>query len=123
MIVVAIDFDGTVVEHKFPAIGKDIGAQVWLKEFIANGALLVLNTMRSDGALNDAVTWFKTNEIELFGINNNPDQKMWTNSPKVYAQLYIDDAAFGCPLVNGYADWSIIGPKVLEKVKARNIYK
>ena len=33
------------------------------------------------------------------GINEDPDQKEWTQSPKVYANLYIDDAALGCPLI------------------------
>ena len=40
----------------------------------------------------------KENGIELYGANKNPTQKRWTNSPKVYAHLYIDDAALGCPL-------------------------
>ena len=35
---------------------------------------------------------------ELYGANENPSQKSWTNSPKVYAHMYIDDAALGCPL-------------------------
>jgi hypothetical protein len=48
--------------------------------------------------LTDAVNWFKENNIELCGINENPTQKYWTTSPKAYAQLYIDDAALGCPL-------------------------
>jgi hypothetical protein len=53
--------------------------------------------MRSGDTLDDAVKWFADNEIELFGINRNPTQT-WTESPKAYAQLYIDDAALGVPL-------------------------
>jgi hypothetical protein len=47
--------------------------------------------------LQDAVNWFKQNEIPLHGILRNPNQG-WTNSPKAYAQLYIDDAAMGASL-------------------------
>lgn len=100
---IAIDFDGTCVTHEFPKIGKDIGAVPILKELVDKGNELILFTMRSDGqsignVLTEAVDWFKQNNIPLYGIQENPTQKNWTNSPKCYAQLYIDDAALGCPL-------------------------
>lgn len=112
---ICIDFDGTCVSHEFPKVGKDIGAAPILKELIANGHNLILFTMRSNctdnkGAsacvpeihngtfLDDAVNWFNKNEIPLHGINVNPQQTEWTSSPKAYGQLYIDDAALGCPL-------------------------
>ena len=95
---IAIDFDGTCVTHDYPRIGKDINAVNVLKKLVANGHKLILNTMRSGKELKEAINWFKENDIELYGANNNPTQKRWTNSPKVYAHLYIDDAALGCPL-------------------------
>jgi hypothetical protein len=55
--------------------------------------------MRSGETLNDAVRYLTENGVELAGVNENPSQKSWTTSPKAYAQLYIDDAALGCPLV------------------------
>ena len=97
---IAVDFDGTCVTHDYPRIGKEIGAPKVLKRLVEAGHKLILNTMRSGKELDDAVNWFKENNIELFGINENPTQKTWTNSPKVYAHMYIDDAAFGCPLLN-----------------------
>ena len=97
---IAIDFDGTCVTHDYPRIGKDIHAIPVLNKLVSNGHKLILNTMRSGKELDDAVNWFKENNIELFGINENPTQKRWTNSPKSYAHMYIDDAAFGCPLLN-----------------------
>ena len=48
--------------------------------------------------LQDAIDWFKENEIPLWGINENPKQKEWTLSPKIYANIYIDDASLGIPL-------------------------
>jgi hypothetical protein len=115
-MIIAIDFDGTCVTHEYPYIGKDIGAVPILQGFVKAGHLLVLNTMRSGEKLQEAVDWFKGNNIPLYGINENPDQKSWTDSPKVYAHLYIDDAAFGCPLkydliLSGrpFVDWNSIG--------------
>ena len=95
---IAIDFDGTCVTHDYPRIGKDINAVNVLKKLVDNGHKLILNTMRSGKELKEAINWFKKNDIELYGANENPTQKKWTNSPKVYAHLYIDDAALGCPL-------------------------
>lgn len=95
---IAIDFDGTCVTHDYPRIGKDINAVNVLKKLVANGHKLILNTMRSGKELKEAINWFKENDIELYGANENPTQKKWTNSPKVYAHIYIDDAALGCPL-------------------------
>ena len=97
-MTIAIDFDGTCVTHDYPRIGKDINAVNVLKKLVANGHKLILNTMRSGKELKEAINWFKKNDIELYGANENPTQKKWTNSPKVYANLYIDDAALGCPL-------------------------
>ncbi|MCJ8332534.1 MAG: hypothetical protein HRT89_10635 [Lentisphaeria bacterium] len=104
-MVIAVDFDGTCVSHEFPAIGEDIGAVAVLKELVDSGNKLILFTMRSNGKspeenyLDEAVNWFKENDIPLFGIQKNPTQGRWTSSPKCYAKLYIDDAALGCPLI------------------------
>lgn len=123
--IIAVDFDGTCVTHEFPKVGRDIGAAPVLRALVKKGCRLILWTMRSDGRddgsspLSDAVAWFKKNRIPLFGINENPEQKKWTGSPKAYAQLYIDDAAFGAPLKNGkpserpFIDWSIVKAALL----------
>jgi hypothetical protein len=95
---ICIDFDGTCVTHFFPFIGKDIGAIPVLKKLIANGHNLILFTMRSDTFLTEAVQYLKEHGVVLYGINKNPTQSEWTNSPKAYGQIYIDDAALGCPL-------------------------
>lgn len=100
---IAIDFDGTCVTHDYPRVGKDIGAVPVLKMFVESGHKLILNTMRSGDELADAVQWFIDNDIPLYGVNENPTQKSWTASPKVYAHLYIDDAALGCPLIFDHA--------------------
>lgn len=111
-LILAIDFDGTCVTHEYPDVGKDIGAVPVLKELIKLGHDLILFTMRDGKELNDAINWFKNNDIKLWGVQYNPTQKNWTKSNKCYANLYIDDAALGCPLIhpkNGdrpYVDWN-----------------
>jgi hypothetical protein len=77
--------------------------------------------MRSNGDkgnfLDDAINWFIKNEIPLYGIQTNPSQSSWTTSPKAYCQLYIDDAALGCPLVSAerdYVDWVKVKKMLVE---------
>jgi hypothetical protein len=97
-MIVILDFDGTVVSHEFPLIGNDIGAVPVLKTLINNGHKLVLFTMRCNNYLEEAVQWFRVNDIPLYGIQTNPTQSKWTSSPKAHGQLIIDDIAAGCPL-------------------------
>ena len=134
---ICIDFDGTCVTHEFPKVGKDVGAIPVLNKLANAGHNLILFTMRSDieevtsddygihkqagEYLTDAVNWFIDNHIPLHGINVNPTQHTWTKSPKAYGQLYIDDAALGCPLIYNpeisdrpFVDWT----KVEEMLKA-----
>lgn len=112
---ICVDFDGTCVTHSYPVVGKDIGAQAVLKKLIQNGHRLILFTMRSGEPLLDAVDWFYKNQIPLFGVNKNPEQESWTSSPKAYAQLYMDDAALGCPIKidaslskRPFVDWVLV---------------
>jgi len=122
---IVIDFDGTVVTHEFPNIGKDIGAVPVLKELISNGHNLILFTMRSDienptsgddtiipkggKYLTEAIEWFRINDIPLYGVQVNPTQHSWTHSPKAYGQVIIDDAALGCPLTYCSEGLNIVG--------------
>ena len=98
--VIAVDFDGTCVEHNYPAIGMDVeGAVDVLRTLNKHGHRIILNTMRSGQRLEAAVWWFRDRKIELWAVNRNPEQEQWTTSPKVYADIYIDDSALGCPLI------------------------
>lgn len=114
-MIINIDFDGTVVTHEYPNVGKDIGAQPVLKRLIDNGHYLILFTMRGGKELIDAIEWFKQNNIPLYGIQTNPTQASWTNSPKSLADLMIDDSALGCPLKYDlnissrvFVDWEVV---------------
>jgi hypothetical protein len=122
-VIIAVDFDGTIVKHRYPRIGDPVpGARKWLQKFRIHGARLILWTMRDGQGLADAVEYCWAQGIAFWGINRNPEQGGWTESPKVYAGLYIDDAAFGCPLLypragRPYVDWKVVGPAVLAKLQ------
>lgn len=99
-MIIAIDFDGTCVEHDYPEVGLDVdGAVDTLKALVAKGHRLILYTMRSGKKLEAAERWFKERKVELWASNRNPEQEEWTGSTKVYAHLYIDDSALGCPIM------------------------
>ena len=132
---VAVDCDGTIVEHMFPDLGPPVpGAVEWMRTWAEAGAKLLLWTVRDDDrevadpryakTLSKAVAYCRDNGVEFYGVNENPDQKAWSLSPKVYAHVYVDDAAFGCPLIPGTAsarpmvDWARVGPYVLGRITA-----
>ncbi len=123
---ICLDFDGTVVDHRYPEIGEPVPKALdWLRKLQLSGARIILWTMRSDSAegplLTHAVSYLKENGIHLYGINRNPDQDEWTTSPKAYGHVYVDDSAVGCPLIHprGFnrpcVNWKKVGP-MLEKM-------
>lgn len=120
MAEILIDFDGTVVTHEYPLVGKDIGAVPVLRKLVNNKHRLILFTMRSGKELDDAVYWFKERDIPLYGVNVNPTQHTWTSSPKAYGQLIIDDICLGIPLVGAtpssraYVDWPAVERLLVE---------
>ena len=119
-MIIAIDFDGTLVQHKFPEIGEPIeGAFEVLKIMKNDGHKLILWTCRTDvpagNFLTQAVEFCKSKGIEFDAINDNiqPYQdNIYTNCRKVYADLYLDDKAI--KYETGY--WKTI-------LNIRNTYK
>lgn len=123
--VVCVDFDGTIVEHKYPALGEEVPlALQTLIDLNRLGAKVVLFTMRSGKRLQQAVDFLEEAGVELYGVNRNPDQDSWTDSPKAYGHVYVDDAAFGCPLMlasttqRPMVDWSKVRPELLARAGA-----
>jgi len=109
-IVIAVDFDGTVVTHDYPEVGSDVPHAVdVLKALVKKGAKIILYTMRSGLHLRRAEAWYKLHNIKLYASQRNPTQDRWTDSPKCYANIFIDDAALGCPLIEtdgrSVVDW------------------
>ena len=116
-MIIAVDFDGTCVDHKFPELGEDVPHAVdVLKELIEEGHKIILYTMRSGKYLESAIQWFKIRDIKLSGIQYENHQSEWTSSNKCYANLYIDDAALGAPLT--YKEGPI---PMIDWIKVRSI--
>ena len=122
MTVIAVDFDGTIVENAWPKIGPDVpGAFEWLRKLQDAGAHLILWTMRDGATLSEAVDYCAAQGVTFWGVNRNPGQASWSQSVKQFAHLYIDDNGLGVPLVERdrakpYVDWSIAGPAALAAV-------
>ena len=92
--IIAVDFDGTLVEDKYPAIGE-INQKVWQATLDAqkNGVKLILWTSRTEEFLDDAVQFCKQNGLVFDAINDNIDEvkALGWNARKVFATLYVDD--------------------------------
>ena len=104
--IIAIDFDGTCVKNAHPNVGESIDAEPVLKALVDKGHRLVLWTMRDGEELKKAVAWFKSNKIELFGVQRHPLQRtlksnsdITENTPKPHVDYFIDDRN-GAPFVS-----------------------
>jgi len=103
-IKIAVDFDGTIVENAYPAIGKEkLFAFDTLKELEKQGAKLILWTFRTGKQLDEAVEFCRQNGIEFYAVNKNyPEEVMNENvSRKIDVDIYIDDKNLG-----GFPGWS-----------------
>lgn len=104
--VIAVDFDGTIVEHEYPRIGKEMMfAFATLRELNKKGHKLILWTIRTGSLLDDAVEYCKQNGVEFYAVNKNyPEEEITHNvSRKLNADIFIDDRNVG-----GFIGWSQI---------------
>ncbi|HAF27593.1 MAG TPA: hydrolase [Bacteroidales bacterium] len=105
-MIIAVDFDGTIVDHEYPEIGKPkLFAFDTLKALQNKGHQLILWTYRAGKELEEAVEYCQKNGIEFYAINKNYPEEIYdeTISRKIYADVYIDDKNAG-----GFLDWSKI---------------
>lgn len=106
-MVIAVDFDGTIVEHRYPAIGKEIPfAIATLKQLISDGHRLVLWSVREGKLLEEAVNYCRERGIEFYAVNKDFEEEDGRGrhySRKLKADLFIDDRNVG-----GLPDWGII---------------
>jgi hypothetical protein len=119
-IKIAVDFDGTIVEHEYPEIGKEkLFAFLTLKELNKKGARLILWTFRTGKELDEAVEFCRKNGVEFYAVNKNyPEEVMnETVGRKIDADIFIDDKNIG-----GFPGWSevwqMLNPYELEQKEA-----
>jgi hydroxymethylpyrimidine pyrophosphatase-like HAD family hydrolase len=104
--VLAIDFDGTIVENKYPDIGKPkLFAFETLKKLQKEGYVLILWTYRDGDRLQEAVDYCKKNGIEFYAVNKSYPEEVYTESisRKINADIFIDDRNIG-----GFLGWGEI---------------
>lgn len=97
-LLIAVDFDGTIVKDAYPKIGKArLFAFETLKKLQQDGHRLILWTYRKGARLEEAVEFCKKNGIEFYAVNKSfPEEKYHTEkSPKINADLFIDDRNLG----------------------------
>ena len=106
-MTIAIDFDGTIVEHRYPSIGKEIPYAIeTLKKLQADRHQLILWTAREGQLLVDAVEFCRSRGLEFYAINSDVPSDSWKdNAPsrKLKVDMFIDDRNLG-----GLPDWSVI---------------
>ncbi|BFN36732.1 BT0820 family HAD-type phosphatase [Fidelibacter multiformis] len=105
-MIIAVDFDGTLVEHRYPAIGKEIPyAFETLKILQQKGHKLILWTYRTGDSLTEAVEYCKKKGVEFWAVNESyPGENREKNrGRKINAEIYIDDRNIG-----GLVSWTEI---------------
>lgn len=107
-MIIAVDFDGTIVTHEYPRIGKPIPfALETLKKLQRDDhCLIILWTYRTGKLLDEAVEYCRSNGLEFYAVNSNhPEEESdgTKYSRKINADIYIDDRNLG-----GLPDWGVI---------------
>ena len=107
-MIIAVDFDGTIVEHRYPAIGKERPFAIeTLKKLNQDGHRLILWTVREGRLLEEAVAFCRERGVEFYAVNRDyPEEEKGHNkhySRKLKADVWIDDRNVG-----GLPDWGTI---------------
>ena len=120
-MIIAVDFDGTIVEHKYPEIGNERPfATYTLRKLIEERHRLILWTVRRGKELQEAVDWCKERGVEFYAVNRNfPEETVEPHRgySKINAELFIDDCNLG-----GIPDWGKIYQMINEGKSWKDIY-
>ena len=122
-MTIAVDFDGTIVEHRYPQIGEEIPFAIeTLKMLIKDRHRLILWSVREGELLDEAVEWCRQRGVEFYAVNRDyPEEEKEKNnhfSRKLKADLFIDDRNVG-----GLPDWGEIYRMVTENVTYKQIVR
>ena len=122
-MIIAVDFDGTIVEHRYPAIGKERPfATDTLKKLIKDGHRLILWTVREGRLLEEAVEFCRERGVEFYAVNRDyPEEEKEHNkhySRKLKADVWIDDRNVG-----GLPDWGTIYEMITHRKTYEDIFQ
>lgn len=115
-MIIAVDFDGTIVKHRYPAIGEEIPFAIeTLKKLAADHHRLILWSVREGKLLDEAVQFCRERGLEFYAVNRDyPEEEKENNrhfSRKLKADLFIDDRNLG-----GLPDWGTIYDMVTNRL-------
>lgn len=108
-MIIAVDFDGTIVEHRYPKIGKEIPFAIQtLRTLIKEGHQLILWSVREGTLLQEALDWCHERGVDFYAANmdepvTDTQERNRNYSRKIKADLFIDDRNLG-----GLPDWGRI---------------
>ncbi len=107
-MIIAVDFDGTIVEHRYPAIGKEMPFAIEvLKKLQEEQHKLILWSVREGKLLDEALEFCRERGLEFYAVNRDyPEETEDANrhfSRKLKADIFIDDRNLG-----GLPDWGTI---------------
>ena len=113
-MTIAVDFDGTIVEHRYPKIGEEIPfATETLKILAQERHKLILWSVREGELLEEAIEWCRQRGVFFYSVNKDyPEEEKSHNgfSRKLKADLFIDDRNLG-----GLPDWGTIYQMIHEQ--------
>jgi len=119
-MTIAVDFDGTIVEHRYPEIGREIPFAIdTLKMLTKEGHRLILWSVREGHLLEEAVKWCRERGLEFYAVNKDyPEESREDKnySRKLKVEMFIDDRNVG-----GLPDWGVIYKMITEKKSYRDI--
>ena len=120
-MLIAVDFDGTIVDHKYPEIGREIPFAIeTLKKLQNDGHKLIMWSVRRGHLLDEAVEWCRERGLEFYAANLDfPEEDIETNksySRKLAVDLFIDDRNLG-----GLPDWGTIYNMISKKLTYRDL--
>ena len=114
-MTIAVDFDGTIVEHRYPGIGREKPMAIdTLIRLADDGHKLILWTAREGQLLDDALQFCRERGLSFYAVNSERPDDTWERSDvarKIVADMYIDDRNLG-----GLPDWEDIYRMVSEHI-------
>ena len=120
-MIIAVDFDGTIVEHRYPRIGEEIPFAIDTLELLQQEKhRLILWSVREGTLLEEAVEWCKARGLEFYAVNKDYPEEQKSHqgfSRKLKADLFIDDRNLG-----GLPDWGLIYEMIKKKKTFADIY-
>lgn len=122
-MLIAVDFDGTIVKHRYPAIGEEIPFAIeTLKKLASDRHRLILWTVREGKLLDEAIEFCRARGLEFYAVNRDyPEEEQDKNSHfsrKLKVDLFIDDRNLG-----GLPDWGTIYEMVTQHLTYEQVMR